>query len=124
MFCVFIYCKSYFRDHLLWDRSGIIVETLGNQQYSVKMDGSGRVSLRNRQFLRKIEPFVRRYVTMDDGIATTQVVVDNHVSDGDEVEATQNENSDDIIGAGEVMTDSVQRRSTRIRHPPERYEAE
>ena len=88
------------------------------------MDGSDQVSLRNRQFLRKIEPFVRRYVTMDDELATPQVVVDNHVSDGDEVEANQNDNSDDIIEACEVSTDSVQRRSTRRRHPPERYEAE
>ena len=42
------------KDPLRWDSSGIVVETLGNQQYSVKMDGSGRVSLRNRKFLRKI----------------------------------------------------------------------
>ena len=32
---------------LHWDKSGVVVECLGNQQYSVKMDGSGRVSLRN-----------------------------------------------------------------------------
>ena len=37
-----------------WDRSGTIVETHPHDQYTVKMDGSGRLSLRNRQFLRKI----------------------------------------------------------------------
>ena len=36
-----------------WDRSGIVVETKNNDQYVVKMSGSGRLTLRNRRFLRK-----------------------------------------------------------------------
>ena len=36
-----------------WDRSGTIVETRDNEQYVVKMAGSGRLTLRNRRFLRK-----------------------------------------------------------------------
>jgi hypothetical protein len=36
-----------------WDRSGIIMESQGNDQYLVKIDGSGRLTLRNRRFLRK-----------------------------------------------------------------------
>ena len=39
-----------------WDRTGLVVETLGNRQYSVKMDGSGRITLRNRRFLKKVQP--------------------------------------------------------------------
>ena len=39
-----------------WNKSGKVVESLGNQQYSVRMDGSGRVTLRNRRFLRFIKP--------------------------------------------------------------------
>ena len=35
------------KDPLRWDRSGVVVESFGNQQYTVKKDGSGRVSLRN-----------------------------------------------------------------------------
>lgn len=35
-----------------WDRSGIVMETLGNDQYWVKVDGSGRLTRRNRRFLR------------------------------------------------------------------------
>ena len=38
-----------------WDRSGTIVETHPFRQYSVKMDGSGRVSLRNRRYLQCID---------------------------------------------------------------------
>ena len=36
-----------------WDRSGILVELRGNDQVLVKVDGTGRLTLRNRRFLRK-----------------------------------------------------------------------
>ena len=36
-----------------WDKSGIVVETKNNDQYVVKTAGSGRLTLRNRRFLRK-----------------------------------------------------------------------
>ena len=39
-----------------WDRSGIVVESLGHDQYRVKIDGSGRLTLRNRRFLRAYTP--------------------------------------------------------------------
>ena len=38
-----------------WDRSGTIVETKPNDQYTVKVAGSGRLTLRNRRFLRRYE---------------------------------------------------------------------
>ena len=37
-----------------WDKTGIVVETRPNDQYRVKIDGTGQITLRNRQFLRKI----------------------------------------------------------------------
>ena len=37
-----------------WDRSGVITEVCGNRQYFVKVDGSGRLTLRNRRHLRPI----------------------------------------------------------------------
>ena len=36
-----------------WDRSGIVVEIKINDQYVVKVAGTGRLTLRNRRFLRK-----------------------------------------------------------------------
>ena len=36
-----------------WDRSGIVLESLGHHQYNIKIDGTGRITKRNRQFLRK-----------------------------------------------------------------------
>ena len=39
-----------------WDRSGVIVEVKENDQYVAKVAGTGRMTLRNRRFLRKYEP--------------------------------------------------------------------
>ena len=39
-----------------WEKTGTITETLDNRQYRVKVDGSNRVNLHNRRFLRKIAP--------------------------------------------------------------------
>ena len=37
-----------------WNKSGKIVEKLDFDQYLVKVDGSGRLTRRNRRFLKKI----------------------------------------------------------------------
>ena len=37
-----------------WDRTGVVVEAKPHDQYAVKVHGSGRVTLRNRRFLRPI----------------------------------------------------------------------
>eukprot|EP00111_Clytia_hemisphaerica_P012274 TCONS_00036043-protein len=39
-----------------WDRSGTVVETHGNDSYSLKVDGTGRVTRRNRRRLRQFLP--------------------------------------------------------------------
>ena len=36
-----------------WDRSGIVLENLGHDKYNIKVDGSGRITTRNRRFLRR-----------------------------------------------------------------------
>lgn len=43
-----------------WGRTGRIVEALPNRQYQVVVDGSRHVTLRNRKFLRKIDPICRQ----------------------------------------------------------------
>ena len=40
-----------------WDKTGLVVEALKHEQYRVKVHGSGRVTLRNRKFLRIITPY-------------------------------------------------------------------
>ena len=37
-----------------WDRSGTVLETFPHDQYRIKMDGSGRHTIRNRRFLKPI----------------------------------------------------------------------
>ena len=39
-----------------WDRTGTIVEDKGYDKYSVRIDGSGRISDRNRRYLRFFKP--------------------------------------------------------------------
>ena len=39
-----------------WDRSGVVMESKDFDQYLVKVAGSGRLTLRNRRFLRKFTP--------------------------------------------------------------------
>lgn len=43
-----------------WDKTGIIIEVRQFHQYVVRVDGSGRVTLRNRKFLRHYTPVVER----------------------------------------------------------------
>ena len=40
-----------------WERTGVVIEVRQFHQYVVRVDGSGRVTLRNRQHLRKFTPF-------------------------------------------------------------------
>ena len=39
-----------------WDKTGLVLEDLGYNKYRIKVDGSGRVTDRNRQFLRQFTP--------------------------------------------------------------------
>ncbi len=39
-----------------WEKSGVVVEDLQNDQYRVRIDGSRQATLRNRKFLRQFTP--------------------------------------------------------------------
>ena len=39
-----------------WDRTGIVMNNLDHNQHVVKVDGSGRLTTRNRRYLRKLTP--------------------------------------------------------------------
>ena len=39
-----------------WEKRGVVVQVLPHRQYKVMMDGSRRISLRNRKFLRSYNP--------------------------------------------------------------------
>ena len=83
-----------------WDRSGVIVECLPHRQYRVRLDGSGRLVLRNRRFLKPalvsrptIVPSPRGTVGNGSRERRTQVVEQDTVQ-GETVQQTA---SDDII---------------------------
>lgn len=52
-----------------WDRTGTVVEVKQFHQYQIRVDGSGRLTLRNRKFLRRFTPAntptVRRSILED-----------------------------------------------------------
>ena len=43
-----------------WDKTGKVVEVRQHDQYAIRVDGSGRITLRNRKFLRKFTPAMTR----------------------------------------------------------------
>ena len=43
-----------------WDKTGQVVEVKQHSQYVVKVDGSGRATLRNRRFLRLYTPVMKK----------------------------------------------------------------
>ena len=85
------------KNPLRWEKSGQVVEVMGFDQYRVKIDGSGRVSVRNRRFLKPITPYSS---------------IDRHRM-GD-TDILQEDDDNQVEG-------SVPRRSDRTRRPPERY---
>ena len=53
-----VYIKNLTGTHpKRWERTGVVIEVRQFHQYVVRVDGSGRVTLRNRQHLRKFTPF-------------------------------------------------------------------
>ena len=56
-----------------WDITGVVVEVKEFDQYVLKIDGSGRLTLRNRKFLRKITPYqLTKHFKSDLPVPTTQ----------------------------------------------------
>ena len=58
-----------------WDKSGVVVECKPHNQLNVMMDGSRKVSLRNRQFVRKIET---QMPVASSGVKPSQFVGSQH----------------------------------------------
>ena len=102
-----------------WELSGTIVEVLDNDSYSVKIDGSGRVSKRRRQFIKKLKLFdpdeLPEEVTVDPNEVAEEVTVDKvsprrsdrirakHVAGGEISEFLVDKNLGEVIGLGTVL---------------------
>ena len=59
-----------------WSKSGIVLETLPHNSFLVKVDGSGKLTKRNRQFLRKFDPFAKTCQDNKDGETQKEQNVD------------------------------------------------
>ena len=102
---------------LRWDRSGQVVEVLPFDQYRIKMDGTGRSSLRNRKFLRAIKPFSQSDREIIQPLPSS--TVDTDIGADQEPEPHPH-----LLDQGDVTTptaaSSTVRRSARPSKPPVR----
>lgn len=70
---------------LIWDKTGIVIEVRQFDQYVIRVDGSGRVTLRNRKFLRRyipVKPTPPR-MTIDNDLGLRKPDTSNHPTDED-----------------------------------------
>ena len=98
-------------NQLRWNKSGQVVEVLPFDQYRIKMDGTGRPTLRSRKFLRAISTFSR-------SAADPSPTVPNN-----EDNQTDDDIAPTVVGTEETINvDSSIRRSARTSKPPVRLE--
>ena len=110
-----------------WDMSGVVVESLGFDSYTVRVDGSGRVSKRNRRFLCPIKAYKDAVMPESatrprepmDAPPSSEVVSDTR-SFSNLVPEAQSEVGDDV--SAPVVPPAL-RRSAREVKRPEKYGA-
>ena len=97
-----------------WELSGKVLETQDYDAYLIKMDGSGRVTRRNRRFLHKIVPFHQEHPnnelvrdTAPQNAATITEPKSPQDNDHDTDTQTQIQMSDDVSNSG--LTEAVKR---------------
>ena len=119
-----------------WDITGTVVEVKEHDQYVVKVHGSGRLTARNRKFLRKITPYcstppihtsIPIPATPEDSEGTLSQLpqpTQDHVPQQPAVEI-------ESTGVEPALPDNVDdtaegqpRRSSRVRHAPDRLNIE
>ena len=112
-----VYCQN--TRNKLWDRSGIIVEVLPNRQYSIKLHGSGRISLRNRCHLKKIINIKPHTPILNNKIDHCKVITKENVIE------TEKSSDTPITSKTPVENNTTDkqtlRKSTLKRQPPKRY---
>ena len=64
------------KDPKKWYRTGTVVESCGHDQYLIRVDGSGRITKRNRQFLRVFKP-ASSSIDQKHGIVISKAVKEN-----------------------------------------------
>jgi hypothetical protein len=81
-----------------WDRSGLVVDVLPHNKYAIKIDGSNRLTNRNRQFLRLFTPAKMTIDTYDPV----------HFNTGDDARSVFDDDvRDEVLGANERGDNNV-----------------
>ena len=94
-----------------WDKSGVVVEVMPFDKYKIKIDGTGRITTRNRRFLKPIRPVSGESQQCTDG-SEEETGVENKTSGGTDLDQDLGESS------------GLATRTTygRLSRPPERLE--
>jgi hypothetical protein len=117
---------------LKWDKSGVVCEVLLHDQYMIRMDGSGRVSLRNRRFLKCIVPFLDETLLLVRDKSDKTSDVDHSVPkngatsiENDSYVVQNVENGLSYVPTADVVPpqDLKLRRSSRRRNVPDYFQA-
>ena len=108
-----------------WDKTGVVIEVRQYDQYVVKVDGSGRATLRNRKFLRKYLPLHPRRTPTSDVPATKPQTQNIPFNGFERPSATRPaglrpEETPSTSQDNEIV---IPRKSTRLRKPPDFYVA-
>ena len=109
-----------------WDKTGVVIEVRQYDQYIVKVDGSGRATLRNRKFLRQFSPLhLRRTPTSN--VPSNAAPSDRSIPfDGFErpaAAARANRPPEPMPSAPQDENCTTLRKSTRIKRRPDFYVA-
>ena len=90
-----------------WDKTGVVVQVGENDQYIVKVDGSGRLTLRNRKYLRKVDSIRKP--------SWKQIVPVNECYDSQEIPQTP---SPSVQTFEQPVSLPVERTSQELSNPP------
>lgn len=104
-----------------WDRSGTVVDVCENDQYIIKIDGSGRVVTRNRRHLRRFIPASTEVALPAPSTSHMSYPASSEWHDGDQTPEVNVPQSSTIPSDDPVVdpVDTVSRTSTRALLSPE-----
>ena len=115
-----------------WDKTGQVMQKLPFRQYHVKIDGSNRLTLRNRKFLRRIEPVCRHRppplssITLPSNtqpVSSTTEPIPSMNNEPQPNTPVLSQPEIEEIPAVSVEQPQMTRRSNRIRRPREIFQA-
>ena len=94
-----------------WDRTGIVMESKPHDQYVIKIDGSGRLTTRNRRFLRHFEP-ASMNIQRAPPLNMSYTPTDSHPLDTQDDQTQQNEQAAPYVTDNTLPVDTPELHET------------